>query len=109
MTMNSTLKDMGKNNTQQIESEKEYCLSDIVRGGYFPFARDIRTVRKIVKQDFFGDNALRAMIRGGGKNPEYRIQGANIIKFVEVYGPGLMIFKRNVKRNNTKRVSTVSR
>ena len=58
----------------------------------FPWSRNIRTIRKLVKRDFWGSNELKAKISGETKyGIEYGIKGKNIIKFLEKYGDGLMM------------------
>lgn len=75
---------------KSVDPDREYNLTHIKREGLFPWAIDVRTIRKAVKRDFWGENLLKAEISGTGKGADYKIKGRNIIKFLEKYGPGYM-------------------
>lgn len=90
-----------------IDKDKFYNLSEIASKGLFPSTKDLRQVRRIVKEDRSKENVLMGIIvREGHKNPIYKIKGANIIKFNKIYAPGLALLARksktthNGKRNN---------
>ncbi len=92
MTSHDSIISMSITNTiKKIDPEREYNLSNIITDAIFPWARDIRTVRKIVMRDHGGEKVLRAKITGSGRSLEYRIKGENIIKFLEKYGPGFTL------------------
>jgi hypothetical protein len=76
---------------RKIDTGREYNLSHIRDEGLFPWTRDIRTIRKMVHRDYWGENLLKALVSGAGRALEYKIKGANIIRFIEKYGPGLMM------------------
>lgn len=71
--------------------EQEYGLSEITQKGLFPWTKDIKNVSAIVARDLKGANLLKAEITGKNQGRRYVIKAKNIIKFLEVYGPGLMI------------------
>ena len=83
MTISRTIK--------KVEPDRTYTLRSISKERLFPWAKDRRTIVKIVKKDYWGSNMLRAEISGEGLNAEYAIKGRNIIKFLRKYGPGLML------------------
>lgn len=70
-----------------INPKTEYDLSGILALEVLP-VKDIRTLRKLVQRDLWGENLLKAEIQGEGRGMRYRIRGANIIKFLDKYGPG---------------------
>ncbi len=76
---------------KRIEPLRDYNLSHIKDEGLFPWAKNIRTVRKIVHQDKVTENVLKAVITGEGRALDYKIKGRNISKFLEKYGPGFML------------------
>lgn len=69
------------------DPKREYAIADVKRMGLIPWARNYRTLQKIVVQDFFGENVLEARIEGEGRQVRYLMKGANIIKFIKRYGP----------------------
>ena len=79
-----------KETIKKIDPKREYNLSHIQQEEIFPWARNISTVRKIVKVDYWGENMLKAHISGTGRALEYKITGKNIISFLEKYGPGFL-------------------
>lgn len=85
-----------KNTIKKIDPEREYNLSNIKAEAIFPWAKHIRTVRKIVMRDHGGEKVLKAKITGSGRSLEYRIKGSNIINFINKYGPG---FTMSVAKN----------
>ena len=76
---------------KRIETEREYNIKKIKEEALFPWTKDIRTIRKIVHKDYWGENMLKALVTGVGRALEYKIKGKNIIKFLEKYGDGLMM------------------
>lgn len=74
----------------RIDPKKEYELTTLAKLGVFP-QKDLRTLRKIVQRDYWGENLLKAKIEGEGNGKRYQIKGANIIKFLERYGSGLAL------------------
>lgn len=88
---------------KRIKPEREYNLSHIKDEGLFPWTKNLQTIRKVVKKDYWSDNVLKAKISGTGGGVDYRIRGEHIVKFIRRYGDGLMMSK-NVY-TNTKRKS----
>lgn len=87
---------MGINRTiNRVEPAKEYNLSNIRDEALFPWAKDIRTIRKIVKRDGTDKNILKCATTGTGRALDYKIKGKNIILFLELYGPGFMMSAKN--------------
>lgn len=91
-----------KETIRKIEAGREYNLSHIRDEGLFPWTSDIRTIRKMVHKDYWGDNKLKAHVAGIGRALEYKIKGANIIKFLKEYGPGLMMATSVSKKDGNK-------
>ena len=88
---------------KKVDPTREYNLSQIRDEGIFPWARNIRTIRKLVKQDYWGGNFLKARIGGENKyGVEYSIRGRDIIKFLKEYGPGLMMATSVSKKDGNK-------
>lgn len=75
----------------KIDPQKDYNLSTITAEEIFPWAKNIRTVRKIVRRDYSEENMLKSLITGEGRALDYKIKGKNIIRFIERYGEGLMM------------------
>lgn len=73
---------MGKVKRAKIDPERWYGLLDIVTEGLFPWARNVKTVRKWVMLDKKGKNILKAKIVGEEKQLRYHIKGKNIVAFV---------------------------
>lgn len=76
---------------KRIEPDRNYNLSNIRDEQLFPWARDIRTVRKIVLRDDSGERMLKVKITGEGRTLDYKIKGKNIIQFLNKYGPGFAL------------------
>lgn len=72
------------------DPEREYTIADFKRYKLMPWARNYRTLAKLIKQDFLGENVLKAKIEGEGKLIRYTIKGKHIINFINLYGPYLM-------------------
>lgn len=77
----------------QKEPEREYGLSEMTQEGIFPWAKDLKSIRTIIARDLNGANLLKTRIEGEGRRKRYTVKAKNIIKFLETYGPGLMIGK----------------
>src|SRR3990167_9054879 len=88
---------------RRIKPEQEYNLSHIRDEGLFPWTKNLQTIRKTVKKDYWGENMLKALVTGVGQALEYRIKGKHIIKFLKIYGHGLeMAGSGKVNGNNTR-------
>jgi hypothetical protein len=77
-----------------VDPKRVYTLLDMVKCKVFPFAKNLRTIRKIIEVDRQCKNLLGAEITGDGKTRRYLVKGAGIIKFLEVHGAVLTAFKR---------------
>lgn len=89
--------------TKAIKPKQSYGPADITRMGLFPWARDHRTVVKLIEQDSNGEGILEARTSGQGKQKRYEIEGKNIIKYLKKYAAVLMSTARKPKtygRNN---------
>lgn len=95
MATNGTMKGMSRINAiiTQLNKEpnREYSLSDITRERLFPWAKDLKTIRSIVHRDLNGENLLKAQVEGTGRTTRYTVKGKNLVRFLTIYGPGLMI------------------
>lgn len=74
----------------QKDPEKVYGLMDFKALKLLPWARDERTVRKILEADKKGQNLLHAKITGTGTKRRYLVAGKYIINYLQIYGPILM-------------------
>lgn len=84
--------------TKAIKPKRIYTASDIVTGAYFPWARNYRTVLKLIENDMAGENILQAVEEGEGRQRRFQIQGRNIIKYIKKYGPVLIGTARKPKQ-----------
>ena len=89
---------------KKIKANEEYNLTNIKDEGLFPWTKNLQTIRKIVKKDYWGENMLKAEVGGEKQGMEYRIKGKHIIQFIKVYGPGFMMAGSNKAKygNNTR-------
>jgi len=78
--------------------ETEFSVQGIRAIGAIPWAKSYRTLTKIIKQDFFGENILKARIEGEGRQQRYFVKASNIINYLEKYGPALMATVRKPKQ-----------
>lgn len=83
--------------TQAIKPKQSYGPADIARMGTFPWARDHRTIVKLIDQDMAGENLLQANVTGTGRQRRYEIEGKNIIKYLNKYAAVLMSTARKPK------------
>lgn len=72
-----------------IKKGDTYDLSRVARERLLWGQKDVRKVRELVNKDREGRNILNAEMVGEGLGTRYQIKGANIIKFLEVYSPGV--------------------
>lgn len=75
----------------------EYTVQGIREANIFPWARNERTIARIIRQDMKEGNELCARIEGEGNGRRYFVKGKNIIKYIERYGPVLM---RTIRKPN---------
>ena len=99
MTTNGTIEEIVKT----IKPKQIYAPADLVRMGTFPWARDHRTIVKLIERDRSGENLLQANIEGEGRGLRYQIEGKNIIKFLNKYGTFLTGTVRKTKTYGRKK------
>lgn len=84
---------MYRGHSIQIDKNAEYDISELAKMGVFWWIKNRRMYLDIVKQDSKLDNLLKVETTGEGKGTRYKIKGSNIIRFYEVYGPGINLLK----------------
>lgn len=73
-----------------FKPKQTYSIADLVDMEAMPWARDHRTIRKLIEQDRTSEDILQARIQGEGKRKRYLIQGKNISNYIKKYGPALL-------------------
>src|SRR3990167_8832960 len=86
---------------RRIKPEQEYNLSHIKDEGLFPWTKNLQTIRKTVKKDYWGENMLKACISGTGGGVDYRLKGKYLVKFLKRYGEGLLLSKNKDGHTNS--------
>lgn len=90
--------------TLKKHPRKTYSLVDVVSLKLMPWARDGRTVRRLIDEDFAGANLLQATVTGAATQRRYLLTGRGIIKYLQTYGPALMgTVRKNRKTYGKKR------
>ena len=79
-------------------------LADIASLKLIPWARDARTIRKLIDADAAGKNVLGAKVDGSSTQRRYLVRGAAITRYVEMYGPAMMGMVRKSKHGKSKKV-----
>ena len=74
---------------EKVDPEVNYDLATMVREDIFWWVKDIRSYRAIVEADKLTQKILAVRKTGEGLGTRYQIKGRTIIKFLEVYGPGI--------------------
>jgi len=90
---------------QAIKPKQMYSVRDLETMGTFPWAKDNRTIIKLVEQDMVTDNLLQAVKTGSGRQTRYQMQGANINKYIKKYGAILMATARKPYERHAKKRS----
>lgn len=90
---------------------KLYNITEIEELKLIPWARNNRTLLKIIDADKRGANLLRVEIVGVSKGRRYLVPAGGIIKYLQIYGPALIGTVRQKKTygktiSNTKSKST---
>lgn len=83
--------------------KREYTIEEVKESELIPWARDARTIRKIVILDSKGEKLLDAKITGKGTQRRYLVKAANITRYLKKYGPVLMHTARKPKQTYGKR------
>lgn len=90
-----------------IDPKRKYSLVDIVTEGLMPWARNSRTVRKIIEQDRKGHNLLKTTIKGRSGQRRYEVLGDDLIAYLTIAGPYLIGAVRknqkHVRKNRSSR------
>lgn len=86
-----------------IKPKQLYSAADIARAETFPWARDQRTIAKLIEQDMQGENILQASVSGEGRQRRYEMEGKNIIKYLTKYGAVLIATARKPKHYGKKK------
>ena len=97
MTTNGTITVMDL--TRDIKP-KPYTVTELVRMQAFPWARDHRTIIKMITEDLAGENILRAEVSGSGRQRRYQIHGTHIINYIQKYGAVLIPTARKPKQQH---------
>ena len=86
-----------------------FTVSDIVKMGIIPWARDNRTINNIIEADSSGYSVLKATVTSDKPYRRYLIARKNLIKYLKLYGPVLMATVRKQKSNGkkTRKVTTI--
>lgn len=89
--------------TLKRSPKREYTIEEIRELRLIPWARDVRTIRKIILLDSKGEKLLAAKITGKDSQRRYLVRGAQIIKYLKKYGPVLMHTARKPKQSHGTR------
>lgn len=101
MTTPDTIKYM-RDLTSTLKPKQTYTLMNIAQGGYIPWAKDHRTIVRIIEQDRQGANLLDAQVEGEGRARRYLITGKNLKNYLNKTAPVLMHTVRKPKQNVRK-------
>ena len=82
------------NAIKRVDPEKVYNVSEIMRDNVFPWikAGNHLSYRNAIYEDLTGENLLKTKASGSGRGRDYKIKGANIIKYLK---------KKNHENNTT--------
>jgi hypothetical protein len=87
-----------------IEPTRTYSLQDIKILELFPWAKDNRTIRKILEEKkYFGASTLKPKIVGSSNRRRYSVKGSNIINYIKIYGPWLITTVRKTKQYDNRK------
>lgn len=75
-------------------------LVEMEREGVIAWAKNTRTIRKVIDRDRDADNLLRARIIGVGRQKRYTVQAAGLIRYLQAHGPSLIGTVRKVTKRN---------
>jgi len=78
--------------------KRELSVEDIREMQAMPWARDARTIRKMIELDAKGANVLGAKIAGYSTQKRYAVQRSRLIKYLRMYGPVLMHHARRPRK-----------
>lgn len=86
----------------KVDPEVSYDLATMVREDIFWWVKDIRSYRAIVEADQLTHKILVVRKTGEGLGTRYQIEGRSIIKFLEVYGPGIQLTQQTWQKKKKK-------
>lgn len=94
-----TIRDM-KEIVESLRKDQEatYSLMEAQRLGLIPWARNVRTLRKIIDADIESGNLFGAIVTGTASQRRYLLTARGIIKYLQTYGPALMGTVRKPKQ-----------
>lgn len=72
----------------KINPKEWYSLNAIAKEKMLPWAKDIKTVRKVVDHDLKNGKILQPVITNTGHGKRYLIKGENILKFIQAVQTG---------------------
>ena len=81
----------------KVDPKKVYTIKDIKQHGFLPWAKDTRTVRKILQS-----GVLKAKVTGEFNRKRYFVKGTDLQAYINHYGSALMRTART-KHGNEKR------
>jgi hypothetical protein len=79
-------------------------LADIVKLQLIPWARDARTVRKLIDADAMGKNVLKAKVDGKSTQRRYLVRSTALTRYIEIYGPAMMGTVRKTKHGKHSKI-----
>lgn len=105
MQTHDTMKDM-KNKVGALLKQRHgwLTLTDIVSLQLIPWARDARTIRRLIDADAAGQNILGAKVDGSATQRRYLVRGIAITRYVKTYGPAMMGMVRKTKHGKHQKV-----
>lgn len=80
----------------------EFTAQQMRAQRFFPWALNDRTIVKLIERDRCNENVLHSWVDGVGRQRRYIVKGRYIIKYIEKYGPALMVREGKPKRHNEK-------
>lgn len=89
--------------TKPLKPKHLYSVTEIKRAGLIPWARDHRTIIKIIEQDAEGAHLLNAKVEGTGRQLRYTIEGKNLKRYLTKTAPLLMHAVRKPKQYGKER------
>ena len=76
----------------QVEPKRTYTATDIAREGLIPWARDAKTIAKIL-----ASGVIETEVTGESTQKRYSVKGSKLKKYLKQYGPALMHTARKPK------------
>lgn len=92
-TMRNPVEFLQKNPTEW------YTLTSLEKLGLIPWARNARTIRKIIDADKRTGNILEARVTGSATKRRYLVRRDTLLEYLLTYGPILMGTVRKPKKH----------